>query len=81
MSPGRYSRAEAMTYRRFLAARWAAFLAAHFQGEAHVAHVFGVDPKTARNWLAGDNAPSGFAVAYAYARWPVEAAAALREAA
>lgn len=44
-------------YRRLFPDRWAAFLRAHFHDSVHVAYVFGVSDRTARNWWDGIGAP------------------------
>lgn len=56
---------EARCYRQFFAARWRDFIRANFDGPAHVALVFRVDPATAANWFEGLNAPQGWVVAMA----------------
>lgn len=80
MSSRKNSKANALNYRAFFRHRWQAFIRANFESPAHVAHVFGTDPATAANWWMGSNAPSGFAVGYAYQHFPTEAAETLREA-
>ena len=82
MFPGKSSspKREALTYRQFFIARWQRFLHDQFDSAEHVAMVFGVEGSTARKWWEGQHAPSGFAVGYAYARFPDEAAASLRDA-
>ncbi len=43
--------------RRVLPDRWSAFLRAHFRDRIHVAFIFGVDERTARNWWDGVGSP------------------------
>ena len=66
MSPGKFSKRRAMSYRQHFVESWKQFLHAGFEGPEHVAHVFGVEGSTARKWWDGQHAPSGFAVGYAY---------------
>ena len=81
-SPGKYSaKREAMTYRQFFAARWSEFIRENFDSPEHAAMVFGVDGSTARKWFEGSHAPSGFAVGYAYERFPEQASEKLKGAA
>jgi len=71
MSSGTFStKRDATTYRQMFTHRWSAFVRENFEGPEHVAFVFRVDNKTARNWWDGINAPSGFAVAYAIQNFP-----------
>lgn len=78
-SSGKFSaKRTALSYRQHFALRWSRFLHEHFESPEHVAHLFGVDGSTARKWWDGSHAPSGFAVAYAYERFPEEAASSLR---
>jgi hypothetical protein len=56
--------------RRQFPARWAAFLRAHFQGPLHVAMVFSVDERAARNWWEGVTAPRAEAAIAAVAAYP-----------
>jgi len=44
-------------YRVVFPDRWAAFLRAHFRDQMHVAYMFGVSDRTARNWWEGVSAP------------------------
>ena len=44
-------------YRVVFPDRWASFLKAHFRDHIHVAFVFGVSERTARNWWEGVSAP------------------------
>lgn len=44
-------------YRHTLPERWAAYLRANFSGSVSVAFFFGVDDKTARNWMEETTAP------------------------
>jgi hypothetical protein len=79
MSPGKFSpKRDALTYRQFFAARWSAFIRDNFDSPEHAAVVFGVDGSTARKWWESSHAPSGFAVAMAYDRYPEIAARTLR---
>lgn len=71
---------QALTYRQFFAAKWREFIVSNFDSPEHAAMVFGTDASTARKWFAGEHAPSGFAVGYAYQRFPEEASKHLREA-
>ena len=64
-SPGKF--AEARNFRAAWNATWAEFCVENFQSSAHLAHVFNVDERTARNWREGLNAPAGWAVAFALA--------------
>lgn len=66
MSPGKFSKRQAMTYRQHFAAAWSQFMRESFDSPEHAAFVFGVDGSTARNWWEGTHSPSGFAVGYAY---------------
>lgn len=78
-SPGKFSaKRDATTFRQFFAIRWQAFIRDNFDSPEHAAMVFGVDGSTARKWWEGSHAPSGFAVALAYERFPEETAGALR---
>ena len=70
MSPGKFSRRRALTYRQHFAASWQRFIRDGFDSPEHVAVIFGVDASTARKWWDGSHAPSGFAVGYAYAMAP-----------
>lgn len=75
MSPGEFSaKRRALTYREHFAARWALFIRENFDSPEHAAMVFGVDGSTARKWIEGSHAPSGFAVGMAYEAFPAEAA-------
>lgn len=56
--------------RRQFPARWSAFLRAHFAGPLHVAVVFGVDERAARNWWEGVTAPRAEAAIAAVAAYP-----------
>lgn len=38
---------------------WSEFLRRHFRDKEHIAFFFDTDERTARNWLAGLNAPTG----------------------
>ncbi len=71
---------EVLSYRTFFAARWQRFLHANFASPEHAALVFGVDGSTAKKWWDGSHAPSGFAVGFAYDRFPNEARVALQAA-
>lgn len=44
-------------YRVVFPDRWASFLRSHFRDHVHVAFVFGVSERTARNWFEGISAP------------------------
>jgi len=44
-------------YRVVFPDRWASFLRGHFRDHMHVAYVFGVSDRTARNWWDGISAP------------------------
>ena len=72
---------EVLSYRHFFALRWQRFVNENFTSPEHAALVFGVDGSTAKKWFDGSHAPSGFAVGYAYERFPNEARAALQAAA
>lgn len=63
------SKSEAISYRQTFARRWSRFIHDNFDDPEHVAFVFRVDNKTARNWWEGTNSPSGFAVAFAFERY------------
>lgn len=81
MFSGEFSaKRRALTYRQFFIARWQAFIVETFDSPEHAAMVFGTDASTARKWFAGEHAPSGFAVGYAYQNFPDQAAAHLSEA-
>jgi hypothetical protein len=56
--------------RRQFPARWSGFLRAHFSGPVHVAFVFGVDERAARNWWEGVTAPRAEAAVAAVAAYP-----------
>ena len=79
--PGRSAKAEVLSYRMMFAARWQRFIRANFDSPEHAAVAFGVDGSTAKKWWEGSHAPSGFAVGYAYDRFPAEALTPLRGAA
>lgn len=81
MSPGKYSKRAALTYRAAFAHRWQRFILDNFESPEQVAVVFGVDASTARKWWEGSHAPSGFVVGYAYELMPNRAAQSLRAAA
>ena len=72
---------QVLSYRHFFALRWSRFVQDNFASAEHAAVVFGVDGSTAKKWFDGSHAPSGFAVGYAYERFPNEARAALQAAA
>lgn len=65
---------EVHSFRAFFAARWAQFLRENYRNPEQVAVHFGVRFQTALNWWNGDNAPSGYAVAMAFASDPEGAA-------
>lgn len=44
-------------YRVLFPDRWAAFLHSHFRDHIHVAFIFGVSERAARNWWEGTTAP------------------------
>ena len=82
MFSGKFSaKQRALTYRQHFAARWSQFIRAKFDSPEEAAAHFGVDGSTAAKWWAGEHAPSGFAVAYAYEDFPAEAGQMLRGAA
>lgn len=66
MSPGKFSKRTALTYRQHFAAAWSQFIRDSFDSPEHAAVVFGVDASTSRKWWEGSHSPSGFAVGYAY---------------
>lgn len=75
MSPGKYShKRQALTYRQHFVDCWSQFIRENFDSPEHAAMVFGVEGSTARKWWAGNHAPSGFAVGYAYTLAPEAAA-------
>lgn len=49
-------------YRHVLPSKWSAYLRANFENSVGVAFFFGVDEKTARNWLDCTSAPRAEAV-------------------
>lgn len=55
--------------RATFADRWSDFLKETFENPLEVAVAFGVTGQTAENWWSGANAPSGFAVAFAFLTW------------
>ncbi len=61
---------EAYAYRVWFNNAWRGYLIAAFACPYAVSRAFGVDPKTARDWWAGRNAPSGAFVALVFARDP-----------
>lgn len=67
MSSGRFSghRRRALQFRATFAHRWGVFIRENFDSAEHVAAVFAVDGKTARNWWEGSHAPSGAFVGWA----------------
>ena len=77
MSPGKYSKRCALTYRQHFAGRWSNYIRGHFDSPEAAAVAFGVDGSTARKWFAGSHAPSGFVVALAYEVAPDATRAAL----
>lgn len=67
MSAGRFSRRrELLSYRATFAAEWAKYLRARYDSPEEVAVAFAVEASTARKWMEGSHAPSGFAVALAF---------------
>ena len=74
-SHGKFSaKRQALTYRQHFAHFWSQFIRDNFESPEHAAMVFGVDGSTARKWWEGSHAPSGFAVGYAFAMAPEQAA-------
>lgn len=69
-SPGEFPRPDAVAFRHSYADRWSDFIRANFASPRHVAQVFGVDRRTARDWWAGRGASQGWAAAYAAAHYP-----------
>ncbi len=61
---------DARKFRVHFATRWAAFLRDNFQTSEHIGMVFGVTARTADNWLAGTNRPSGDTIALFFMRYP-----------
>jgi hypothetical protein len=59
---------EAYAYRVWFNNAWRGYLIAVFPSAYAVSRAFGVDPRTARDWWAGRNAPSGAFVALVFAR-------------
>lgn len=70
MSPGKFSKRRALTYRQQFAAQWSQLIRDSFDSPEHAAAIFGVEGSTARKWWEGSHAPSGFAVGYAFALVP-----------
>lgn len=63
MSSGNNSaKREVLTYRQHFAYMWQRFCQENFEGPAHLAHVFKVDPTTSENWWNGTNAPQGWVI-------------------
>lgn len=60
------------SFETLFAERFAKFLRENFANATQVAAVFNVRERTAENWLAGVNAPSGAQVAKAFLGWPGE---------
>ena len=80
MFSGKFSQKQrARSYRQMFVAKWQAFITENFDSAEEVGAIFGVDASTARGWIDGEHAPSGFAVGYAYQHYPEQAAAHLRE--
>ena len=50
--------------------QWMNFVRTNFRAPGHVADVFSVSCDCATRWWDGENAPSGFAVSYAYQNFP-----------
>jgi hypothetical protein len=49
---------------------FAAWLDKKFDSKEHIAHAFGKDERTARNWLSGLNCPTGHVAAAIILRFP-----------
>lgn len=49
---------------------FAAWLKANFDGKEHIAYFFCRDERTARNWLKGDNCPTGAMAVAIVLRFP-----------
>ena len=56
--------------RSAFAARWSAFIRAHFDSPLHAAVYFDMDEKSGRHWWDGTNTPQGWVVDYAVANIP-----------
>ena len=70
MSAGTFSDANRVdadpySYRSFFRRRWHAFIIENFRTAEEIRSAFKVDRTTAENWLAGRNAPQGWAVGHA----------------
>ena len=57
-------------FRALFPDRWAGFLRSHFRNSAEIAAFFGVDDKTARNWVEGSTKPTAPSAIIAVARIP-----------
>ncbi len=67
------TRSSEMSFEKFFAARFAAFLEENYASPAQIAAAFRVRERTAENWLNGLNAPSGAKVARAWTLHPAAA--------
>lgn len=56
--------------RRAFPERWGEFCRRHFHDHEHLALFFDVDPRTARYWLEGKNAPAAAVVLRAVTAFP-----------
>ena len=62
-----------MSFEKFFAARFAAFLQENYASPTQAAAAFRVRERTAENWWVGLNAPSGAKVARAWTMHPASA--------
>lgn len=67
--------------RRCFPDRWADFLRSHFRNHQYVAVFFGVDDRTARDWLSGRHGVNSAPVIFALRSIPGAVAALLEQAA
>jgi hypothetical protein len=82
LSQGDFPRpADLQGLRRCFPGRWADFLRSHFRNHQHVAVFFGVDDRTARDWLSGRHGVNSAPVIFALRSIPGAVAELLEQAA
>ena len=73
-SSGTFSRPfDLWRFRAVFPDRWSSLLQRHHRDSEEIAFFYGVDEKTARNWLEGATGPRGAHVAMAFEAYPVAA--------